>query len=568
VTTPNLDKTKDMFGTIRKHQTWLWVIIIALTVISFVSFGPSGWLNPKIERAMGSEGYFGVMGGRPITREELMNARNEVALDTFFKKQQFPDMNSPEAARQAYLRLFLIHKQKDLGIRVSTEAAADLGRSALHNLGASSLDELNEKLLKPNGMDLSDFDRFLRHYLGMEQMMMSAGVSGKLVTPQEAETMYKLENQAVASSLVYFSASNYLAKVPVSPELIGQFYSNQLANYRVPEQVQVNYVKYNVTNYFPSTIATLTNLDELVDVNVRQLGTNLFHGARTPEESKANLRMEIIRKHAIVDAHKAASAFAVVLYDMKPLGADNLAKLAASSNLTMRATAPFDREYGPQDIVVPPAFTQKAFGLSADDPFAGPIVADDGVYVIALKDRSKSETPSLAKIEDKVTADFRFMNGVEMAKQAAMRFNSTLTNGLASGKAFSSLCVLGGVNPEPLPPMSLNTRNLPQEIENRINFNLLRQVVFSTPPGQCSSAAGSRDGAFIVYVEKQLPLDEAKLKADLPSFTTYVRTMRLNDAFNLWFNSQIRADPDFLQFLQRMSEETQMKSASARRAKS
>jgi len=30
-----------MFGTIRKHQTWLWAIIITLTIISFVIyFGP------------------------------------------------------------------------------------------------------------------------------------------------------------------------------------------------------------------------------------------------------------------------------------------------------------------------------------------------------------------------------------------------------------------------------------------------------------------------------------------------------------------------------------------------
>ena len=35
-----------MFGTIRKHQTWLWAVIITLTIISFVVFfSPYSKLN-------------------------------------------------------------------------------------------------------------------------------------------------------------------------------------------------------------------------------------------------------------------------------------------------------------------------------------------------------------------------------------------------------------------------------------------------------------------------------------------------------------------------------------------
>ena len=39
----------------------------------------------------------------------------------------------------------------------------------------------------------------------------------------------------------------------------------------------------------------------------------------------------------------------------------------------------------------------------------------------------------------------------------------------------------------------------------------------------------------IVYVKARLPLDETKLKTDLPAFTAMLRQYRQNDAFNEWF---------------------------------
>ena len=37
------------------------------------------------------------------------------------------------------------------------------------------------------------------------------GLSGRLITPQEAATLYQRENQEVPPQIVFFSASNYLA---------------------------------------------------------------------------------------------------------------------------------------------------------------------------------------------------------------------------------------------------------------------------------------------------------------------------------------------------------------------
>ena len=94
----------------------------------------------------------------------------------------------------------------------------------------------------------------------------------------------------------------------------------------------------------------------------------------------------------------------------------------------------------------------------------------------------------------------------------------------------------------------------------------LRQAAFSTQVGNVSPPARTQRGVFLLYVEKRLPVDEAKLKMELPGFLAYLRQARQGDAFNQWFSVQVRQDPAFAAVLQRTSEESQMRSSS-RRAK-
>jgi len=43
--------------------------------------------------------------------------------------------------------------------------------------------------------DVEDFERYIRHELGMQQLAEVTGLGGALVTPQEAQTLYEREHQ-------------------------------------------------------------------------------------------------------------------------------------------------------------------------------------------------------------------------------------------------------------------------------------------------------------------------------------------------------------------------------------
>jgi len=69
-----------MIGTIRKHQTWLWVVIIIVVIVTFVFWGSwtqSGNQNQERNFEAGS------IDGKPVTAEELANAQAETKLRYF-----------------------------------------------------------------------------------------------------------------------------------------------------------------------------------------------------------------------------------------------------------------------------------------------------------------------------------------------------------------------------------------------------------------------------------------------------------------------------------------------------
>ena len=74
-----------MFGTIRRHKTWLWLIIIAATIVSFVAFftptdqGSAG-RAARDEYVSPQNGKIVLLNGRPIKRRQFIDSYQEARL--------------------------------------------------------------------------------------------------------------------------------------------------------------------------------------------------------------------------------------------------------------------------------------------------------------------------------------------------------------------------------------------------------------------------------------------------------------------------------------------------------
>ncbi|MBE0540288.1 MAG: SurA N-terminal domain-containing protein [Verrucomicrobia bacterium] len=532
-----------MFGTFRKHSKWLWMVIIVAIIITFVFWGAQG---PQ-SGGGGGNVNLGAINGEVVTPLKFDNARREVYLRYFLNSGEWPDTGARQtgfdANRETYYRLLLIQKQEEMGVHVSSESVAKLANGVLRSVNRGNLlplAEFEQNVLRQRGMTVADFERFLRHELGIQQLISVAGLGGKLITPQEARSLYAREHQELSVQAVFFSATNYLADISTPPEAVSQFYSNQMARYRLPERVQVSYVRFGLSNYLAEAtqqFSELTNLNEIVEAQYERLGTNFFLEAKTPEEKKEKIREVLFKNQMLLNARRAANEFGRILFDLAPVLPENLNTLAQSSNLTVEVTQPFERSEGPSDMIVGEDFAKTAFELTPQDPFAGPLIGDDGVYMIAMKQRLPSENPPFESIQERVTSDYKFIQAAQQARQMGQAFHATLTNGLASGKNFTVVCAESGLRPVMPPPLAISTRSLP-EVENHVNLYQFKQAVFTTQPGEASVFTPTADGGFIAYVQSKLPLDEVKLNAELPNFLSSLRQARQGESFNDWFRRE------------------------------
>lgn len=530
-----------MIGTIRKHSKWLWAIIITVVVITFVFWGA----QPSNQGNQG-EIYLGSINGEPVDLDDYRSARRDVDLLYFFSTGEWPGGPNKrpgfDEERETYFRLLMLQKVKQAKIHVDEETVAKVAADYLRMLNRgnpASITLFEDNVLKPRGMTAVDFAKYLRNHLSIQQLIAANGVSGRLITPQEARILYEREHEERATEAVFFAATNYQAGITATPELTGQFFTNQMARYRLPERVQVSYVAFEYSNQLAQAEAELvkTNFTTMIEDALQRVGTNYYKEAKTPEEVKAKIREDLIRSNAERLTRRQAGEFANAVDVLSPRTLANLEKVAGEQKLTVMTSEPFDREAGPKELVVGMDFIKAAFSLSPEEPFAGPFAGRDAAYAIAFKTRLPSEIPPLESIRERVAADFQQLQATMAARNAGDAFARSLTNGLAAGKPFSSLCAEAGVKPVTLPPVSLSTRSVPV-IEEHVRLDQFKNAVFTTPVGQASGFVGSSEGGFVVFVRERLPIELAKLTADMPAFLESVRRTRQQEAYNDWFRRE------------------------------
>lgn len=516
---------------------------MAVTAVTFVTFMGSG---PGNNRGGIEAGDLGKIYGRNVTQEDYANAHNEVYLFYFFRNGTWPDsagISADQLDQEIYINLMLDRKAQQLGVHASDESVATEAAAMLRSLDRNgqhvTADALEKEVLKPKGMTLDDFERLARRDVVIPQLIQTLGLPGSLVTPQEAQDLYERENEKIASQAVIFSASNYLADVSATPAAVAQFYTNDMAEYRLPDRVQVSYVEFNLSNYLSGAEAAIgkTNLDYQVDGIFRQRGMDAVPDAKTPEEAKAKIREALLHQEAGMEARKAANDFATEIFNKTPMLAENLVTLAKQKNLAVVTPKPFSAEFGPEETSVPATFVRAAFALSSEQPVSEPIAGPSGSFVIALDKQLPSEVPSLESIRNKVALDYKTKMATQLAQRAGTNFVGQLMAQMAAGKTFAAASVAAGFHPETLPSFSLGTADLP-ELNERVDFHQIKQAAFTTPVGRTSGFQETADGGFVLFVEKKLPVSAATMTEQLPEYMTQLRQKRESEAFNAWIQSE------------------------------
>ncbi len=128
---------------------------------------------------------------------------------------------------------------------------------------------------------------------------------------------------------------------------------------------------------------------------------------------------------------------------------------------------------------------------------------------------------------------------LELARKAGQSFQTNLTNALAMNKSFGDICAAQKVKAIDLPLFSPTTQAL-TNLDERISLRLLQNLASGLEVAHASAfiPQPASDGGFILYLKARPPVDEAKMKEQLPEFMDRLRVFRQNEAFQQWFRKQ------------------------------
>jgi hypothetical protein len=547
-----------MIGTLRKHQTWLWGIIIVATIVSFVIY-----FTPSARVGVGGRytgGNFGTIHGRPISRKQYIEAYTEAQLAIFLRNRVWVDRSDAERygislERETRNRLVLLDTLKRFNVVVPEAAVAqwivdNFTDARRPGTTTAAYENFLRSQLAPHGISELDFEEFVRHQVGIMHMVAVAGTTGRLVTPREATELFRQEQEKVEAEAAIFSASNYLASVRLDPLALAQYYTNNRSLYRVPERVQLYYADFARTNYLAQArdlLAAETNLSARIDQMYLSENPSSFTDTNgqvlSPDAAKQKIRADLLKAQSLILAHRAAASFATNFESMKPARADNLVSLAAKLNVPCSTTEPFSENDEPVNLRLgknATEFNTIAFHLTPEDPIAlSPVVGEDSVYLFALKQKFPSELPSLDSIRIRVTDDFMNEQATRLARAAGTNFVAALTNALTQGKTFADACAAAKITPVALPPFAMATRTV-AGLDPRLNLDQLKRAVSGRPAGSATGLLPMADGAFVLFVKARVPVTDAEVKAGLPKFLADLRDSEQYRAFDAWFRQQFQ----------------------------
>lgn len=537
-----------MFGTIRKHQQWLWIVVVAGVIISFTAwFSPN---QPALRSLMSEGSRMGSIDGREITQDKIITANRLAKL----REQLFNRGSRSSDNTQEMLSMLLVNEKiKAAGIEVGDEEVSSWIRNNLTDprTGQFNYQSFITNFVQASGFTETDFTEFVRHDIGRRHLMEMVGASGKFVTPRQAESDFRRENEEYAVSVVLFPSSNYLAGVKIDAAALPQFYTNRIQAYKVAERVQASYLKFDASNHLATADAELAKISDLasrLENLYTQRGADAFRDesgnvmtkdaalAKMKEDQRKGFALELARSNGVAFYNKLTEEFGALAAqaDGKPFEFDFEAAATKAGRAPL-LTEPFSRGGLVPGFMDLRRLPEEAFKLNAETPFTTPMVGESAVYIFAVKRRIPEEYRPFEQVRAEVTEAYRREQANLAARAAGTAFAGAVTNGLSKGMSFAAVAADKGLKVVDLPTISPGTRMLPG-FESYLSS--IKSAVFALKPGQASDYMMAGQGGFVAFLKERKQADEAKLKSELPTYLEQLREQNEFAVYQEWFNRE------------------------------
>ena len=397
-----------------RQQSWIAKLILALITVPFALWGVDSYL-----RQAGSNVAVAKINGDSITVQQFGKSLEQLR-DSMKGKVDAGYMENPEVRNAVLNKLINTHlladEVKHGNYVISDEQLSKfiIGLPEFQKDGQFSQD-MYDKVLVDNGMTPSQFESRMRGELLKQQVRDS--ISGLAFVPRVVpENAMRVQHQLREVSVASFRPDDYLDQAKVDPVELKTYYDKHQEEFRIPEQVKLEFVVLSANSMVASMRVTDEEVKKFYEENASK-----FQG---DEERRAS--------HILIafGANKDAAAKAAakkkvedVLAEVKksPKKFEELAKKYSQDP----GSAEKGGDLGPikRGLMVKP-FEDAVFSM-APGSISEPIETEFGYHIIKLTEVTGG-AQSFDQVRGQIRAELMYQKALAKFAEAAEAFSNTV----------------------------------------------------------------------------------------------------------------------------------------------
>lgn len=521
---------------LRKHARWIMAGVLLLLIPGFVAlFTTTGAAGRRAAAGLPT------IGGKPVDAAEYQHALDTATalyiINTGREARRTPEVQD-RLAQEAIVRILMLHKAKELDIRVVDSELVQALRNQpfmLNENGQFDPERYQRFIIYLNNVGISEarYEQILREELTrakLEQMVTAAAVA----TPQEIELVYTPFHERVTVKLAQFDVNDYLEPVTVSNEEAQAFYDQNQESFRTPAEVKVRYAEFSIAEAEKTIHLTDEEITEFYNRNkVKFAGTNTV--ARPLEAVKAEVEKDLLASRADRAAADRATEFSVRLVPKQGAARPEFATVCTESGIKPQETDYFSLLGKPVGTTASVAFVQQAFALTPDAPTSDPVPGPDSYFVLEYVDSKPSVIPPFAEVKDKVVDEIKRIRTYDATVKRGQDFVAELKKLVAAGTSFDAACAELKLKVETPPPFSLADEKVKLPSAQRV-----KQEALGMPVGAVSGFVPTINGGLVFYLMDRQPPDPATAAQDKPKLAQQILQQNQQALFQAWVNAYAR----------------------------
>ena len=397
-------------------------MLVFMAIIIFVFIAYFG-----TDRGSNRARTLAVIDGNTISDSEYYNEYSKM-MDMV--KQRYGGSVSEELLKQMNLkkmafdniisRYIIIAKARDLKIQISDDELKQVivTMPALQTDGR--FDNYKYKqFLRYNRMSAEDFESSQKVNLAASKIE-SIIREGIKISDQEVMDLYAMQNQKLNLSFVQITDADIKVAAPSESTLEGYLKAN--ANeFRIPEQVKVEYLYFDAMDFAPSEISA----SEIQDYYNRYKDNYKSKDGkfRALDEVKNSVTQELKKKYGLQKAYEAAKKAHDTIYQE-----NNFEAYAGKNNLKIHDFEIFALNKPPAALADIKDLATQLAALEKND-ISKTLAVDKGYYLIRVKEKKAAYTPKLKDIEKDVLRSYTKSEQDKLAEKEAEAMVAKLLKG-------------------------------------------------------------------------------------------------------------------------------------------